>query len=58
MNTLPARFQEKGTVHVLPREDAAHVRAKAEKLKAFTDGGTLVNEQGLPAMLEDYLHQI
>ncbi|MHB0930075.1 hypothetical protein ACYCSE_01590 [Paenibacillus sp. SEL1] len=37
MNTLPARFQEKGTVHVLPREDAAHARAKAEKLKAFTD---------------------
>ncbi|MBP1177595.1 cell division protein ZipA [Paenibacillus sp. PvR133] len=37
MNTLPARFQEKGTVHVLPREDAACARAKAEKLKAFTD---------------------
>ncbi|MCV9948620.1 cell division protein ZipA C-terminal FtsZ-binding domain-containing protein [Paenibacillus sp. BT-177] len=37
MNTLPARFQEKGTIRVLPREDAAHARAKAEKLQAFTD---------------------
>ncbi|MGG4218628.1 cell division protein ZipA C-terminal FtsZ-binding domain-containing protein [Paenibacillus jamilae] len=37
MNTLPARFQEKGTVRVLPREDAAHARAKAEKLQAFVD---------------------
>lgn len=37
MNTLPARFQGKGTVHVLPREDAARARVKAEKLKAFTD---------------------
>jgi cell division protein ZipA len=37
MNTLPARFEEKGTVRVLPREDAAHARAKAEKLQAFVD---------------------